>query len=70
MRGGGEERGGVNPGLRRGSVLASTSSNWGNFELNVYLPLNEHRKVPSEASMRELPIPTNHTLVDHHLPLP
>jgi len=32
--------------------------------------LNKHRKVPSEAATRELPILANHTLIDHHPPLP
>jgi len=32
--------------------------------------LNKHRKVPSEASTRELPLLAERTLVDHHHPLP
>ena len=32
--------------------------------------LNKHRKATSEASTRELPILTNHVLLDHHPPLP
>ena len=32
--------------------------------------LNEHRKATSEAYTRELSIPANHTLLDHHPPLP
>ena len=32
--------------------------------------LNKYRKVPSEATTRELPILANHTLLNHPPPLP
>ena len=32
--------------------------------------LNKHRKQPSEATTRALPILAYHTLIDHHPPLP
>jgi len=32
--------------------------------------LNKHRKAPSEAPTRELPILINNTLLDHRPPLP
>jgi len=41
-----------------------------NHHLADSATLNKHRKVPSEASTGPLPILANHTLLNHHHPLP